>query len=88
MGQRGYRTIRIPVKREQVAIYTSPRAADALAEIVAKASLYEGVRLTQVMEAVYLQGRKDGARSVFEQIDGVKRVTPHQRPGRPRTKRR
>lgn len=88
MGQRGYRTIRMPVKNERVAVYTSPRAADALEEIVAKASLYEGVRLTQVMEAVYLQGKKDGAKAVFDRLDEVRRAIPHQRPGRPRKRGR
>ncbi len=88
MGRRGYRTIRLPVKKEQVAVYTSPRAADALEEIVAKATLYEGVRLTQIMEAVYLQGKKDGAKTVFDGLDEVRRAIPHQRPGRPQTKRK
>lgn len=88
MGQRGYRTIRMPVKQEQVAVYTSPRAADALEEIVAKATLYEGVRLTQVMEAVYLQGKKDGAKTVFDRFDAqVRSAIPHQRPGRPSKRR-
>lgn len=88
MGQRGYRTIRMPVKQEQVAIYTSPRAADALEEMISKATLYEGVRLTQVMEAVYLQGKKDGAKQVFDEIDTrVKTAIPHRRPGQPRKRK-
>jgi len=64
---RGYRTIKIelPKRGEIAAVYTSARVADALREITEDANLYHGVRLVQVMEAVYLQGRKDGAREAF-----------------------
>jgi hypothetical protein len=91
MGARGYRTIKLdlPRTKETAAVYTSPRIADALDEITRDATLYEGVRLLQVMEAVYLQGRKDGARNAFERIDrslaAVKTQVPHRPPGRPRT---
>jgi len=62
--------------------------ADALEEIVSKASVYEGVRLIQILEAVYEQGRKDGARATFDELDRgfahAKRQTPLQKPGRPK----
>ena len=92
MARRGYRTIRLGLERAgDVAIYTSPRVADALDEIRSKATLYEGVRLTQILEAPYLQGKKDGARDAFVQLDrGVadaKRRIPHRGPGRPRKRR-
>ena len=91
-GQRGYRTISLPLKRGEVApIRTSARTADALEEIVKEATLYDGVRLTQVMEAVYLQGCKDGAREVFERLDreveSVKKAIPHRSVGRPRKRK-
>src|SRR4051812_16057511 len=92
-SRRGYTTIQLPLPKHDrpVAIYTSARVADALREISANSTLYEGVRLTQVMEAVYEQGRKDGARMAFEQMDrGVeeaKRQVPHRPPGRPRKRR-
>ncbi|HMJ36174.1 MAG TPA: hypothetical protein VK501_19900 [Baekduia sp.] len=86
--QRGYRTIRFPIKSGEAAVYTSPRTADALEDMVTNASLYDGVKLIQVMEAVYAQGRKDGAREAFDQIDGqiesIKKSIPHRAPGRPR----
>jgi hypothetical protein len=87
---RGYRTITLElVKREDaVSVYTSPRVADALEEIVASSTLYEGVRLLQILEAVYEQGRKDGARSVFEELERVKGEIPHANPGRPKKKLR
>jgi hypothetical protein len=87
---RGYRTIslELPRAKESVAVYTSPRVADALEEITSKATLYEGVRLVQILEAVYEQGRKDGARRAFEALDKslgqVKKQVPHKKPGRPR----
>lgn len=91
MAQRGYRTIKLATKKGEVAVYTSARVADALQTIANNATLYEGVRLTQVLEAVYEQGKKDGAREAFEQLDKslavVKKSVPHKRPGRPRKRR-
>ncbi len=89
MAQRGYRTIKLELPRSKgiADVYTSARVADALTEITADATLYDGVRMVQVMEAVYLQGRKDGAREAFDRIDRsltvVKDEVPHRRPGRP-----
>lgn len=89
--KRGYRTISLQLSSTTSAsVFTSPRTADALRAIIAKSSLYEGVRLAQILEAVYLQGKKDGAREAFAELDTrvaeVKRLVPHQRPGRPRKK--
>lgn len=90
MTQRGYRTIKIHLPKSKVttSVYTSARVADALREVTKDATLYEGVRLAQVMEAVYHQGRKDGARAAFDQMDRrlaeAKAELPHRRPGRPR----
>jgi hypothetical protein len=92
MAKRGYRTIRLPTNKDgEVAVYTSARVADTLQTITANATLYEGVRLTQVLEAVYEQGKKDGARAAFEQLDkglaAAKKQVRHKRPGRPRKRR-
>lgn len=91
MAARGYRTIPLVLRdNTQVSVRASAsaRVADALEEIVANATLYEGVRLTQVLEAAYRQGTKDGARVVFAQLDDklddVKRQIPHRAPGRPK----
>ena len=46
--------------------------------------MFEGIKLLDIVEAVYVQGRKDGARAVFEEIDDLKREIPHRAPGRPR----
>jgi hypothetical protein len=91
MARRGYRTIHLELREQDVPIYTSARIADALEEIRAGATLYQGVRLAQVMEAVYEQGHKDGARATFDALDtgvaAAKRQIPHRRPGRPRKRR-
>ena len=87
-SERGYRTIKLKLKTSDIAVYTSPRLATALEEITTDMNLYQGVRFTQILEAVYQQGRKDGAAAVFKEIDkGVKeaqRLIPHRRPGRPK----
>lgn len=91
-ARRGYRTIKLELKQgTAIPVRAAPRVADAMKEITAKSTLYEGVRLTQVMEAMYLQGKKDGAREAFEQIEKgmaeAKRRIPHRGPGRPRLRR-
>jgi hypothetical protein len=87
--QRGYRTITLTIKKDQtVPVYASPRVADALQRIIAEAPLYEGVKIMQILEAAYTQGRKDGAREVFDQLETnlreTRRAIPHRNPGRPR----
>ena len=88
MAQRGYRTIALQVKNTEVSIYASARVADALEQIVGEAPLYEGVKIMQILEAAYNQGKKDGAREVFDEIDGrlemARKEIPHRNPGRPR----
>jgi hypothetical protein len=73
---------------EEVPVRMSPRRADALEHIVKDMSLYDGVKLLDIMEAVYDQGRKDGARAVFEMVEAavsaVKSEIPHRAPGRPK----
>lgn len=85
---RGFRTIKITFRGSPVSVYASARTADALKEIEKDMGLYHGVRLHQVLEAVYKQGKKDGALDAFEELDkgltAVKRAIPHRRPGRPR----
>jgi len=40
-----------------------------------------------VLAAVYGQGKKDGARQVFEQVDGLKGSISHRNPGQPRKRK-
>jgi len=50
----------------------------ALDEVTEDMTLYHGVRLGQVIEAVYKQGQKDGA----------KKAVPHRNPGQPKKNRK
>lgn len=88
MAVRGFRTIKISFKGSPVSVYASARIADALAEIEREVKVFHGVKLHQVLEAVYLQGKKDGAAEAFADLDksiaAAKKAIPHRRPGRPR----
>jgi hypothetical protein len=88
MAERGYRTIKVILQNTEASVYTSPRVATALEDILDKADVYDGVKIGQILEAVYKQGLKDGAAQAFEQVDrGVsqaRKQIPHKKPGRPR----
>lgn len=81
----------IPIRNGHIAVYASPRISTALAEITTDMDLYHGVRLTQILEAVYAQGKKDGARQAFAELeskfDDVKKSIPHKNPGKPKKPR-
>lgn len=78
----------ISLGSKDVAIYATPRVAKALEEVTENMTLYNGVRLAQVMEAMYEQGKKDGAREAFSELDDklkeVKQAIPHRNPGKPK----
>lgn len=78
----------IPVGDKNIAVYASPRVAKAMDEITEDMTLYHGVRFTQILEAVYNQGKKDGARNVFgeweKQMKMLQKSIPHRNPGQPK----
>ncbi len=89
MAKRGYRTVKFQLaSKEMIPVYASARTADILEEITEGMSLYHGVRLAQVLEAIYKQGKKDGAAEAFVALDKaqgeVKKLIPHKKPGRPK----
>lgn len=49
-----------------ISVYAGRSVAKAFEVVSKDLTLYSGIRLTQFLEALYEQGRKDGARSVFE----------------------
>ena len=55
-------------------------------------TLYNGVKLSQLFEAVYVQGRKDGARYAFdtvsEKMNEAEKLVPHKNPGQPKKKKK
>ena len=83
-----YLAIRVPLKNGVVKVYASPRIRQALEELLKDKTLYEGVRLIQVLEAVYNQGKKDGARNAFEQTERkfieAKKSISYKNPGQPK----
>ena len=78
-------------KAGKIKVYASPRVSEVLSELSGSMSLYEGVRLTQLLEAFYTQGTKDGARRAFEEANRklleAQRAVPHMPPGRPKKRR-
>lgn len=77
----------IPLGTQEVAVYATPKIAKALGEVTEDMTLYHGVRLAQVMEAIYLQGQKDGARNAIgtleQALSEAKEGVPHRNPGKP-----
>lgn len=87
-----YSITKVPLKGKKVAkVYASPKVGDALREISNDMTLYQGVRLSQVLDAVYAQGKRDGGREAFDGLEqslaSVKKAIPHRTPGRPRKKK-
>ena len=77
----------IPLAKGEVPVYAGVRVAHALQEVTADMDVYKGVRLTQLLEAVYLQGKKDGARAVRDSFEVMMRDIPHLNPGQPRKRK-
>jgi len=57
-----------------------------------KLTIYQAVKWGQILKAVYEQGRKEGAMSVFTAINDkvieVQNEIPHRNPGQPKKKKR
>lgn len=81
----------IPLKKKVVAVYASPRVSAAFHAVTADMNLYQGVKLRQLLEAVYDQGRKDGARGAFEataaKMKEAEALVPHRNPGKPKRRK-
>ncbi len=77
----------VPLSKGNVAVYAGMRVAHALREVTADMDLYQGVRLAQLLEAVYRQGKKDGARDVRDSFEKMMKQIPHLNPGQPRKKK-
>lgn len=73
---------------KKISVYAGKQIREALLEVSSTMTIYKGVRLSQLLEAFYLQGKKDGARSVFDKVDGLKALISHRNPGAPRKKKK
>lgn len=71
-----------------VPVYAGVKVAHAFREVTAEMDLYRGVRLSELLEAVYIQGKKDGARSVQESFQEMMLDIPHKNPGQPKKRKR
>jgi hypothetical protein len=80
---RGVRT-NINLLDKTIAVYAGKRVSEALTELTDKMTIYHGVKLSQILDAVYAQGKKDGARDVFDRMEDLKRAIPHRNPGHPK----
>jgi hypothetical protein len=60
--------------------------AHALHELTADMDVYKGVRLAQLLEAVYQQGKKDGALDVRDSFEGMMKGILHLNPASRRKK--
>ncbi len=80
-----YKKIEVKLPKETLALYAGKKVRDAIQEVTTGMNLYKGVRLGQVMEAVYEQGLKDGRREIIEQFEGkIKDKVNYLPPGRPK----
>ena len=83
-----YIGVELPLSETKVIVYSSPRLADAFKEISMDLTLYKGVKLSQILEALYGQGKKDGARLMVDamnaKMEEAKLLVPHKKPGRPK----
>ena len=78
-----YNKIDIQLAEGPLVLYASPKILTALQEVKTDLDIYKGVRLAEVLKAVYEQGRKDGRREVVERFDASKEGLKYLPPGRP-----
>jgi hypothetical protein len=83
--RRGYKTVGLRLGgHRRLKLFTSRRVANAAREVTEKLdTLYYGVRLGMLLEAVYERGKIEGRGEVFRKLDGLKATVRHRLPGRP-----
>jgi hypothetical protein len=83
---------KIELSTGEIKVYASPRISRALEEVTSDLTVYQGVRLIQLFEAIYAQGKKDGARDVFDNIGNkiaqAEKEISHKNPGKPKKKKK
>lgn len=88
MSNPKYIRTNIPLLKTTIPVYASPKIAETLKEVSLDLDLYKGVKLSQLLEAIYLQGKKDGARDLFDRVDVLKGVVPYRNPGQPQKRKK
>lgn len=83
MAKPKYKKTEIQLANRKLSLYVGARIHDALEEVTMDMGLYKGVRLGQVLEAVYEQGMKDGRREIIDQMEAIRQEANYLPPGRP-----
>lgn len=83
-----HKKFRMRLQSGAVTVYAGPKVISALEEVTTNMDLYHGVKLWQVLEAVYETGLKNGRREVIEELDRIKGQVKYLPPGRPRKRRK
>jgi len=77
----------VPLSKGEVSVYAGVRVSNALHEVTVDMDFYKGVKLAELLEAVYQQGKKDGARGVRDSFEKMMKQIPHLNPGQPRKRK-
>ena len=83
-----YQKFDVALPAGEVTLYAGTKVRSALDEITRDMTLYHGVRLAEVIEAVYEQGQKEGRKEIIEKMDGIKTTVNYLPPGRPKKKKK
>ena len=88
MAKRGYRMTKVRLRKgKTVKLYSSVRVANAVQHLQTL-SMFDWSRVLNLCEAMYEQGKKQGALEAFTAVDAgvaaAKAAVPHRMPGRPR----
>ena len=88
--QKGLQKVSVNIQgRGKVTVYTGAKVQAAFKDVYDKCSdLYHGVKLMQVIEAFYEQGKKDGRREMIEKMDALKSGVKYLPPGQPKKRRK
>lgn len=78
----------VPFSRDnKLPVYAGVRVRNALQDVTEDMTLYTFGKLTVVLQAVYEQGKKDGARGVSESFQKMMKDIPHLNPGQPKKRK-
>lgn len=81
------RRTNIQLLNTTIAVYSGKGVGDALAALTANMKVYEGIKLSQILDAVYQQGKKDGAREVVEGFEKMASKISYRNPGQPKKRK-
>jgi hypothetical protein len=84
-GPRVVKTL-VPFSKGSIAVYSGTRVRQAFTEVTQDMNIYKGAKLGLLFQAIYEQGKKDGAREVNDLFERMMKTIPHKNPGQPRKK--